>query len=114
MDKKTIYKYTIRGEVLGNLWGGGQGSYPIKEIITSTKAAGIAKAQTMLNDNTLDSGMGFESLQAAYLVIEKKTTIFIDGVDYSRDDYEDAIIGKFDSEEQENDTRISFDNRNLI
>ena len=87
-------RYSATGLVLGNLWGGGQGGYSAKSLTAySTKEELIKDATAMLNDGSLDSGMGFESLIGARLTISKRTTLVIDGKNFVHSEMETEFIG---------------------
>ena len=85
--------YKSTGLVLGNMWGGGTGSYPARMIKAKTRKELIETATKMLKDGSLDSGMGFESLKGALIDIEEIETIEIDGKNYTRTEYDTESIG---------------------
>lgn len=91
MEKHTTFE--ARGRVLGNLWGGGEGSYDTIRITGDSLAEVTEKAEQALKNGSLDSGMGFESLIGARMTVVKTTTITVDGLDYSREDDEELVIG---------------------
>jgi hypothetical protein len=93
--------YKSKGYVLGNLWGGGVGAYPAEKLEASTKAGLIKKAEKMLADGSLDSGMGYESLIGAILDIETVEQIEKYGKAYFRSEFDWHFIGKL-TEEQKN------------
>ena len=99
MDKKLSFE--AKGIVLGNYWGGGQGGYSSRTITSDSKEEIITKANEMLKDGSLDSGMGYESLIGAILIITTTTTIKNKGQEFSRKDSETVFIGEL-TEEQEN------------
>jgi len=86
-------QYKLTGQVLGKLWGGGEGYYPSREIKGNNRTDVIREAEEALEDGSLDSGMGFERLVGAFLILEIKTIKTVDGVEYYREDYEDINIG---------------------
>lgn len=86
-----LYKAT--GLVLGNLWGGGTGAYPARKLEDKKYKGLIVQAERGLSDGWLDSGMGFESLVGALLVVETVETIYKGSKDYSRSDFEEIAIG---------------------
>jgi len=94
-------KFTFTGVVLGNHWGGGKGSYPSTEFIASSEEEGIEKAEKMLEEGSLDSGMGYESLIGALLDIKETTTIEIDGKEFYNDQYNSMFIGNLTEEEMD-------------
>ena len=98
---KQEIKYKAHGIVLGNYWGGGMGSYPAQIIYSSTKEDLINQANKKLKDGSLDSGMGFESLIGAVLVITTIIKIWIEDKDYLRFEYSDLIIGDLTEEQIE-------------
>jgi len=89
-----MFKYKASGVVLGNLWGGGAGSYPSEKIEAKTKKELITEAKRMLKDGSLDSGMGFDGLNSAILCIEQIEIINKDGKEYQRSDFTECYIGK--------------------
>lgn len=86
-------EYTITGLVLGNCWGGGEVAYESEKLRGKDKSYLIRKAKKMLDNGSLDSGMGYESLIGAWLRIRTITTTEIKGRAFERSDYEDMLIG---------------------
>ena len=86
-------KYIAKGLVLGNYWGGGKGSYPTKKLENDDKDELLKEAVNKLEDGSLDSGMGYESLIGAILNIEEIDTKIIDGKEYSRSEFSIESIG---------------------
>ena len=62
-----IKKFRSKGLAYGKYWGGGEGAYQAEELTGETKEELLEKANTMLTDGSLDSGMGYESLIGAIL-----------------------------------------------
>jgi hypothetical protein len=91
MNKKI--KYQAKGHVLGNMWGGGSGAYPTIKFQTDTKEELLKQANEALNDGSLDSGMGFESLIGAILDITAITTIDFEGKEFTNEEMESEFIG---------------------
>lgn len=94
-------KYKITGWVYGNYWGGGQGAYRSTTILADSREEGIKKAEEMLADGSLDSGMGYKSLIGAILDIEENEIIEIDGKNFSHKEYEYYFIGNLSDEMEE-------------
>jgi hypothetical protein len=94
-------KYNSAGIVLGKLWGGGIGGYKATDIEAKTRAELIKKAKKMLDDGSLDDGMGFEYLRGALLTIRETETIEHNGKEYHRVEPEYMIIGKITSAEKQ-------------
>lgn len=86
-------RYEAQGCVLGNYWGGGAGSYPTIKIKGDTKEEVLEKATKSLEDGSLDSGMGFESLIGAVLDVTCITTVEIDGKTFTNKENEIESIG---------------------
>lgn len=75
MKNKTIY-YSAEGNVLGNLWGGGQGYYPAKKYNNYKSLSKLKKdIRKDFNSKNLDSGMGYESLIGALMTIKTFTIV---------------------------------------
>ena len=75
-------KFSAKGFVLGNYWGGGQGAYPTIRFTGNTKEELLEKANKALKDGSIDSGMGYQSLIGAILEIKCITKVEIDGKDF--------------------------------
>ena len=87
--------------MLGWLWSGSKGTYPIKPITADTREELIRKAETALADGTLNSG-DFESLIGATLFIKATEFIDIDGKTYHRDMNDPgAYIGDMTEDDQQ-------------
>lgn len=99
MEKKKSYKAT--GFVLGNLWGGGQGAYRTIELEADTKEALMEKAKVALDDGSIDSGMGFESLVGAVLDITESTMVEIEDEIYINEKYIFDTVGELTDEQYE-------------
>ena len=94
-------KFNAKGLVYGNYWGGGRGAYPSESFEGhSSLEALMAKARKMLKSGALDSGMGFESLIGAYLVVEEVRSIDQIGETFSRSVYSHHFIGRLSTKEK--------------
>lgn len=94
---ETIYK--SGGLVFGNYWGGGKGAYAAREIEASTKEELLLKANEMLENGSLDDGMGYESLIGARIDITETKFTDIDGEEFSHENYETVFIGDLTEKE---------------
>lgn len=94
-------KFKASGLVLGNYWGGGSGSYNAKPLTAQTKVELLEMANKALNDGSLDSGMGYESLIGGILEITKITTKIIDGKEFTNEEHEIEFIGTLEEHEEE-------------
>lgn len=75
MAKKKVY-YSAEGNVLGNMWGGGQGFYPARKYNNFKKLSELKSTiRKDFNSGALDSGMGFESLEGALMHITTFTEV---------------------------------------
>jgi hypothetical protein len=99
---KTNVKFESTGLVFGNYWGrGGKGSYPARKLYAETKSDIIEQAEKGLADGSLDSGMGYESLIGALLVITEITTINLKGKNYVHKEDDIIFIGDLSEDEQD-------------
>lgn len=71
--------YSAEGIVWGRLWGGGKGGYAARKLYATSKSELYRKIENALDDGSLDSGMGYEHLLGAVMVIITKTTITVGG-----------------------------------
>lgn len=85
--------YKSEGLVFGNCWGGSRGAYKARIIEAHTKEELLEKANQQLEDGSLDSGMGYESLIGAMLIITEIKSTDIDGECFSHENYETVFIG---------------------
>ena len=92
--------YIARGLVYGNYWGSGRGAYKSETIEAPTLKKLLKTAKKMLEDGTLDSGMGYESLIGAIFNVEEVKTIRKNGKEYHRSEYDIKIIGDLKEQEQ--------------
>ena len=86
-------KFSSIGVVLGKLWGGGDGAYPAEKLYADTKDKLIKEAKTLLKNGGLDSGMGFEYLKGALLLITEQTIVLIKNKEYHHEDFETVYLG---------------------
>lgn len=103
-------KFKSTGIVLGNLWGGGEAMYTAKPLQADTEKELIDKAKTMLNDGSLDAGMGFESLTGARLNIIKISTIVQGGKEFINEETYPIVIGENLTEEEKDFLLYGYDN----
>ena len=97
--EKKMKKYESEGFVLGNCWGGGRASYPARRIMADSLLELLEKANEMLKDGSLDSGMGFESLDCVLLNITEIETKVIDDKVFTHKDFFDEVIGTYREED---------------
>lgn len=96
-NKRTSWKAS--GMVWGNTWGGGKGGYPAKKLSAKTRSDIINQAKRGVDNGSLDSGMGFESLYGAVLFLTKTECVVVKGKEYCNDEYESEVIGNLSEEE---------------
>lgn len=95
MKKLEIKKtYHSTGFVLGNYWGGGQGSYPCTYFESDNLDDLIEQNKLALQNGKLDSGMGYESLIGAKLIITTVSTIIYEGILYTNYETDEQFIGE--------------------
>ena len=94
-------QFIIRGTVLGNLWGGGKGSYPMQMISAPTLKKAMEMATKRLAMSKLTGTGDFDGELGAKLNIECITTLQIKGKLFTHSETEIAFIGEMDEEEVE-------------
>lgn len=94
-------KYKSSGIVFGNYWGGGKGGYSATNFEADTKQELINKCNEALEDGSLDSGMGYESLIGALINIEIETTIKVKGKEFTNKEHELEFIGNLTDDEED-------------
>jgi hypothetical protein len=99
-EHETTEQVIAKGMIYGNYWGGGSGSYPSITFEGDTLEEIKLKANKALDDGSIDSGMGFESIKGALLNVVETTTTELEGHSFSNDlEYEITIGELTDSEE---------------
>jgi hypothetical protein len=99
---KQKISYTSNGRVLGNYWGGGSGSYAATSFHSDISKEDLIKQnEEALKSGALDSGMGYESLIGALLIIETRTEIIFEGKLYKNLEHENYFIGDLNEEQKE-------------
>ena len=93
--------YKITGTVFGNLWGGGKGAYPAETLQGNNLEKLKKEANKLLKNGLLDSGMGYENLIGAYLIIETITTKTINGKKFINSECDNKFIGKLSEKEKD-------------
>ena len=94
-------EYSTRGLVVGNYWGGGKGSFPARRYTAKTKKELIDKLKSALKKGSLDSGMGYESLIGALIVISKEEKKVIKDKIFSHISTEEVFLGRMSKLEKE-------------
>lgn len=103
-------KHKAKGYVLGNMWGGGKVAYPTIEIEADTKEEIDVAINESLENGSLDSGMGFESLIGCVMEIETISIVIIDHEEYSRSDYMTESYGELTESQDETLIEIIYSN----
>jgi hypothetical protein len=103
--KKSELEFTssfeAKGLVYGFLWSSQLGAYPTKKLVANTREELLKLAGEKLNDGSLDSGMGYESLKGALLNITEITTVKIDGKVFYNENIEQEFIGNLTEEDKD-------------
>lgn len=94
-------RITVTGIVYGNLWGGGEAGFKARKIEGGTLKEVKDTAKRMLEDGSLDSGMGFDGLNGAVLKAKIETIKMIDGEEYINIKYHVFTVGKTTQFQQE-------------
>jgi len=88
-------KYQSTGLVYGNYWGGGEGAYKALTLKANTIDELLKEAENRVENGSLDSGMGYESLIGAMLDVATITTVEIEGEIFENIKYEIHTVGNF-------------------
>jgi len=82
------------GFVFGNYWGGGQGCYGLSEVERSNDITELLNTcEKMLSKGSLDGGQGFESLEGAYIQVDKIEELELNDKVFTSVETENHIIG---------------------
>ena len=96
-----MFEYKTNGIVWGNCWGGGQCGYQADTLTANSLEALVKLIDAGVKDGSLDSGMGFESLIGAIMIIDVVETRQIDGKTFVATESEQYISGDISEEIQE-------------
>lgn len=94
-------KYIATGIVWGNCWGGGQVGYQSERLEATTLKDLYKQINKGIENGSLDSGMGYESLEGAIMNIEIRTTKIIDGKEFINSEYNLETFGNIDEKTQD-------------
>lgn len=98
-DIKTRYKAT--GYCIGNAWGGGRIAYQSVEYKADTMEELKVKVDKGIENGSIDSGMGFESVVGALMFVTKEKSILIGTDTYVNFTYSHEVYGDVTEEEIE-------------
>lgn len=101
--------YKATGIVLGNCWGGGVCGYAAHEIRATNRASLVQQIENGIENGSLDSGMDFESLIGALMVIDEIDSRKIDGKAFIAHGYEDEFFGDITPEQEEMLADMKYD-----
>ena len=106
----TKIHFTAKGVCLGNLWGGGEGSYPARKYSNDNLKKLIAEIKKDVKSGGIDSGMGFQSMIGALMAITTITTKTIEGKDFINEEEDCVLFGKLTETQKEflDDSLFSF------
>ena len=94
-------RISTTGFVFGNCWGGGTCGYNARHINGTVLKEVKATALNMLEDGSLDSGMGYESLYGAILKAKIEDIRIINGREFVCTRYKVFSVGKLSRQERE-------------
>lgn len=94
-------QFIITGTVLGNLWMGGKGAYPMQSISAPTRKKAVKMATQRLEMSKLTGTGDFDGEIGAKLNIKCITTRIIDGKFFTHEATEVEFIGEMDEDEVE-------------
>jgi hypothetical protein len=86
-------RFAAKGIFFGSYWGGGKGSYAAKRIQADTLEELLTLAKKMLDDGSLDDGMGYESLIGALLEVSTISTVLINDKEFTNIETDIQFIG---------------------
>jgi len=93
-------RYEATGIVYGYFWGGGEGSYKARDYKEDSRDELIKKIETDLKSGVLDSGMGYESLIGALMLIKEIETRTIEGKEFEHTEFYEKYFGDLDEKQR--------------
>ena len=99
-----MFTYSASGYVYGTTWDGHKGAYTARNYSDYDHEDELKAAiKKDFESGALDSGFGFQHLDAANMTITIRDTIVVNGKLYHRNDEESYILGKDEDVEKLND-----------
>lgn len=99
-----MFTYSARGYVFGTTWDYSEGAYPARDYNDYTDEDELKAAiKKDFESGALDSGFGFQHLDAAVMTITIRDTIVVNGKFYHLNDNESYILGNDEDVEKLND-----------
>ncbi len=93
-------EFSTRSIVLGITWVGYSACMFGKKLTGKSVSGILSKAKKGLRDKTLLGSGDFESLKGALIIIQTKSTIVYEGIEFYRYDDDYHFIGKVTDEEK--------------
>lgn len=94
---KIEFHYRAKGYVEGFGWGGGKVSCSANNVSADTKEDLYRKIREGIENGSLDSGFGFETLTGAVMEITTVRMVEIDGRTYHNEEIEMVAFGKIEN-----------------
>jgi hypothetical protein len=98
---ETTETWNATGLVYGRNWGFNYGTYPSISFQNNSYEGLIDEANKALANETIDSGMGFESILGALLKITCTTSIEIEDYEFKHTSFDTEFIGDLTEEQIE-------------
>lgn len=98
-NKKITYK--AEGLVYGKYWGGGEGAYKAESYHADTLEKLTADIMKDIESGAIDSGMGYEKVLGAYMIIDTITDLDVDGKIFSNVETDGQFFGDLDEKQQD-------------
>jgi len=92
-NHETQEQVIAKGIIYGLLFDGTSGSYPSINFYGETLEKVELKANKALEDGSIDSGMGFESIKMALLYVTTTTSIKVEGYTFTHEEETTLMIG---------------------
>ena len=92
--------YKSSGLVYGNFWGGGAGAYPAEKGYSHNYKELKEDIENGIKDGSLDSGMGFQSLKGALIIVETIRTLPFKGRRYTNSTFKKVYFGDLSYKEK--------------
>ena len=90
---KTTKRYSTIGYVWGHCWGGGEVGYTAKQLKANDMKSIKEQAIEGIENKSLDTGMGFEKITGALLLVKIEDVITIDKKEYINTEYQNLVVG---------------------
>ena len=95
-----MLQYKTKGLVYGQDWGFNYGAYPSQEGCYYKYSELEEDIEKRIKDGSLDSGMGYQSLKGALIIVETVRSVVVRGRIYTNSNFKRVYFGDLSHKEK--------------